>query len=71
MSDTSQSSPTTAGIVTGMTIPPIYVKYEDKIKSYEEGMKVQWGRLCEMVDEKVLKKMKSKIVEVKEDKKVE
>ncbi|XP_061949518.1 reticulon-like protein B13 isoform X2 [Populus nigra] len=53
-------------IVVGMTVPVIYVKNEDKIKRFEEWMRMQARRLCDMVDEKVVKRMKNRVVEVKE-----
>ncbi|KAH8503426.1 hypothetical protein Peur_067172 [Populus x canadensis] len=53
-------------IVVGMTVPVIYVKNEDKIKRYEEWMRMQARRLCDMVDEKVVKRMKNRVLKVKE-----
>lgn len=53
-------------IVVGMTVPVIYVKNEDKIKRFEEWMRMQARRLCDMVDEKVVKRMKNRVVKVKE-----
>jgi hypothetical protein len=52
--------------VVGMTVPVIYVKNEDKIKRYEEWMRMQARRLCDMVDEKVVKRMKNRVLKVKE-----
>ncbi|GMN29932.1 hypothetical protein TIFTF001_002623 [Ficus carica] len=48
-------------IVMGMTIPPIYVKYEDKIRRCNEKVKKQWRTYYDMFDEKVMKKVKSKV----------
>lgn len=53
-------------IVVGMTVPVIYVKNEDKIKRFEEWMRMQARRLCDMVDEKVVKRMKNRVLKVKE-----
>uniref|UniRef100_A0A7N0VMM8 Reticulon-like protein n=1 Tax=Kalanchoe fedtschenkoi TaxID=63787 RepID=A0A7N0VMM8_KALFE len=62
-----------AGTLIGMTVPVTYWKYEDKIKRYGEGLKVRWGRMCQVVDDRVVRKVKSKFVvnHVKKDKKVE
>ncbi|XP_017969501.1 PREDICTED: reticulon-like protein B13 [Theobroma cacao] len=60
------------GIKTAMTVPLIYVKYGDQIKRCGERVKDQFRRLYEMFDEKVIRKMKSKIVrEENKEKKVE
>uniref|UniRef100_A0A5B7BAZ5 Reticulon-like protein n=1 Tax=Davidia involucrata TaxID=16924 RepID=A0A5B7BAZ5_DAVIN len=50
------------GTVVGMTVPVIYVKYEDKIKGYGERLRVQCKRFCGMIDEKVFRKLKNKVV---------
>lgn len=57
----------------GMTVPVTCIKYEDKIKRYVESVKVQGRRFCDMVDEKVVKKIMSnyRMVQVKKEKKVE
>jgi hypothetical protein len=60
-----------AGIVMGMTVPVLYMKYEDNIKRHEEWVKGQARRFYDMVDEKVVKNMKNRIVERKKEKKVE
>ncbi|KAK4584474.1 hypothetical protein RGQ29_022272 [Quercus rubra] len=59
------------GIVTGMTVPVLYMKYEDNIKRQMEWVKGQSRRFYDMIDEKVVKNMKNKIVKVKKEKKVE
>ncbi|KAK9990552.1 hypothetical protein SO802_025537 [Lithocarpus litseifolius] len=59
------------GIVTGMTVPVLYMKYEDNIKRQMELVKGQSRRFYDMIDEKVVKNMKNKIVKVKKEKKVE
>ncbi|KAK9231153.1 hypothetical protein WN943_021385 [Citrus x changshan-huyou] len=61
------------GIVMGMTVPVIDEKYGDKIKRCGETAKVKSRRFYEEVDEKVIKKLKSKFVtkdkeEIKEKK---
>lgn len=57
----------------GMTVPVIYEKYGDKIKRCGETAKAKSRRFYEEVDEKVIKKLKSKFVtkdkeEIKEKK---
>ncbi|KAE8077869.1 hypothetical protein FH972_016388 [Carpinus fangiana] len=60
------------GIVMGMTVPVLYMKYEDNIKRHGERVKGQARRFYDTVDEKVVKNMKNKVVvERKEEKKVE
>ncbi|XP_058228497.1 reticulon-like protein B13 [Rhododendron vialii] len=49
------------GIVLGMTVPPIYVKYEDKIKGFGERLRMQVKKYYEMVDQKVLSKIRNKV----------
>ncbi|EXC24856.1 Reticulon-like protein [Morus notabilis] len=49
------------GIIMGMTIPPVYVKYEDKIKRCNERVKKQLKRYYDSFDEKVMKKVKTKV----------
>ncbi|KAJ9170750.1 hypothetical protein P3X46_018833 [Hevea brasiliensis] len=61
------------GISVGMTVPVIYMKNKERIKRCEEWMKKQARRFSEMVDDKVLRKVKNKLhgvadVEVKERK---
>ncbi|KAL5557125.1 hypothetical protein UlMin_039361 [Ulmus minor] len=56
------------GIVMGMTVPVIYVNYEDDIKRCKERIKEQLKRYYEMLDEKVMKKMMGKVVKNKEEK---
>ena len=55
-----------AGIMMSMTIPVIYIKYEDKIKRYGERVKVHWTKLVEIVDEKVFMNVKNKLFKQKE-----
>ncbi|GMY11687.1 reticulon-like protein B13 [Fagus crenata] len=59
------------GIVTGMTVPVLYMKYEDNIKRQMEWVKVKSRRFYDMVDEKVVKNMQNRIVKGKKEKKVE
>ncbi|BBH07827.1 homolog of RPW8 1 [Prunus dulcis] len=54
-------------IVTGMTVPAMYVKYQDKIEWGEEKLKAQLKRYYDMVDEKVVKKIQNKVT-VREEK---
>lgn len=54
------------GIMMSMTIPVIYIKYEDKIKRYGERVKVHWRKLVEIVDEKVFMNVKNKLFKQKE-----
>ena len=56
-----------AGIMVSMTIPVIYMKYEDKIKRYGKRVKVQCRKLVEVVDEKVFKNVKNKLFKQKEN----
>ncbi|POO02728.1 Reticulon [Trema orientale] len=49
------------GIVMGMTVPVIYVKYEDNIKRLREGVRRQLKRYYDKFDEKVIKKVTSKV----------
>ncbi|XP_021275343.1 reticulon-like protein B13 [Herrania umbratica] len=65
-------TPLYIGIKTAMTVPLIYVKYGDQIKRCGERLKDQFRRLYERFDEKVIRKMKNKIVkEENKEKKVE
>ncbi|XP_008241555.1 PREDICTED: reticulon-like protein B13 [Prunus mume] len=60
------------GTVTGMTVPAMYVKYQDKIKRGEEKLKAQLKRYYDTVDEKVVKKLQNKVtVREEKEKKVE
>ena len=54
-----------------MTVPVLHMKYEDNIKRQMEWVKGQSRRFYDMIDEKVVKNMKNKIVKVKKEKKVE
>ncbi|KAJ0040815.1 hypothetical protein Pint_28123 [Pistacia integerrima] len=56
------------GVMMGMTVPLSYKKYEDKIKSGGECLKVKSRRFYDMIDDKVIKNMKNKIVKEKEKK---
>ncbi|PIA52342.1 hypothetical protein AQUCO_01000301v1 [Aquilegia coerulea] len=47
------------GVVGSLTVPVIYVKYEDKIKGCRTRIRVQAKRWCDIVEEK-LKRMKNK-----------
>lgn len=49
-----------AAVVLGMTVPALYVRHEDKVTQLGEKMKTRSRRLYERVDEKVIRKMKSK-----------
>lgn len=49
-----------AGTMLSVTIPVLYIKYEDKIKRYGERVKMQCKKLVEIVDEKVLKNLKNR-----------
>ncbi|KAF9678448.1 hypothetical protein SADUNF_Sadunf07G0035900 [Salix dunnii] len=55
-------------IMVGMTVPVIYVKNEDKIKRFAEWARMQARRLHDMVDEKVVKRLKNRVVKFKEKK---
>ncbi|XP_068342970.1 reticulon-like protein B13 [Pyrus communis] len=60
------------GVVMGMTVPAMYVKYEDKIERSEEKLKAQLKRYYDTLDEKVVKKIQNKVtVGEKKVKKVE
>ncbi|CAK9183549.1 unnamed protein product, partial [Ilex paraguariensis] len=49
------------GIVVGMTVPAIYVKYEYKIRKYEGQFRTKFQMFYKMIDEKVLMKMKNMV----------
>ncbi|CAM8941023.1 unnamed protein product [Rhodiola kirilowii] len=58
--------------LVGMTVPVTYLKYEEKIKRYAEGVKARWRRACQTFDDRVVRKVKSKfVVHANKDKKVE
>ncbi|KAM7507033.1 hypothetical protein LguiA_017486 [Lonicera macranthoides] len=59
------------GIVVGMTVPPIYMRYEHKIKEYRNRMTVQCERLYDMINERVVKKVKNMVIGEKKEKKIE
>ncbi|KAF5463863.1 hypothetical protein F2P56_013991, partial [Juglans regia] len=54
------------GIIMGMTVPALYIKFEEQIKRIWERVKMQCRRLYDMVDEKVVKNMKNRVVKMKE-----
>ncbi|KAI9165486.1 hypothetical protein LWI28_014923 [Acer negundo] len=56
------------GIVMGMTLPIIYVKYDDKIKRAGDQLKVKAKRLYEMVEQKI---KSNKFVIKEKEKKIE
>ncbi|XP_021275024.1 reticulon-like protein B13 [Herrania umbratica] len=51
-----------AGAMIATTIPVIYVKHVDKIKTCGKIMRVQSGRVCELIDDKLIKTVKNKVV---------
>lgn len=55
----------------GLIVPVIYEKYEDKIKSSGEYLKLQCRRFYEMIDNKVIKNTKNKIVKEEKEKKIQ
>lgn len=59
------------GIVVGMTVPPIYMRYEQKIKGYRNRIRVQCERLYDMINERIVKKVKNMAVGQKKGKKIE
>ncbi|XWS33660.1 hypothetical protein CRYUN_Cryun22dG0101600 [Craigia yunnanensis] len=59
------------GIKMVMTVPVIYVKYGDQIKRFREMVKAELRRFYETFDEKVMRKMKNKIVKQEKEKKNE
>ena len=54
-----------------MTVPVTYVKNEDKIKRFMEWVRERCKRSYEIVDEKAIKKITSKLMNGKEVKKTE
>lgn len=52
-----------------MTVPVIYVKNGDQIKRIGERLKSQLRRFYEMFDEKVMMKMKNKVIKQKQEEK--
>ncbi|KAK6922998.1 Reticulon, partial [Dillenia turbinata] len=62
------------GNVLGMTVPVIYVKYENQIKRFGEGIRMRMRSVYERFDEKVIQRIKHKLFnhhEVKKEKKAE
>lgn len=55
-----------AGTMLSVTIPVVYIKYEDKIKRYGERVKMHCRKLVEIVDEKVLKNLKNRLFKHKD-----
>ncbi|GAA0148816.1 hypothetical protein Leryth_015101 [Lithospermum erythrorhizon] len=55
------------GVVTGLSLPIIYKKYENKIKQSGQRLRSQCGRYYEMIDDK-LRKIKHKLVARQDDK---
>ncbi|KAJ6419942.1 hypothetical protein OIU84_029958 [Salix udensis] len=53
-------------MVVGMTVPVIFVKNEDKIKWFGEWTRMQARRLHDVVDEKVVKRLKNRVVKFTE-----
>lgn len=51
----------------GMTIPVIYARYKDNLKRSEEWVEAQARRYYDMVDEKVVKKIKNKVTVTEEN----
>lgn len=49
-----------------MTVPVIYVKNEDKINWFGEWTRMQARRLHDVVDEKVVKRLKNRVVKFTE-----
>lgn len=61
------------GILAGMTLPTTYMKNEDKIKRSMEWLKEKYKKFYEIIDEKTIKKIKSRILndEKEKEKKIE
>ncbi|MCI30509.1 reticulon-like protein B13-like, partial [Trifolium medium] len=60
------------GILAGMTLPVTYMKNEDKIKRCMEWLREKYKRFYEIIDEKAIKKIKSRILnENEKEKKIE
>ncbi|CAL5187931.1 unnamed protein product [Lathyrus oleraceus] len=53
------------GILCGMTVPVIYMKKEDKIKRFMEWLREKYKRCYEVIDEKAIRKIKSRILNEK------
>lgn len=51
-----------AGIVTGMTAPVLYKRYEHRIKEFCWRAREQGNRVYAMFDDKVVRKIKGKTV---------
>lgn len=52
-------------------MPPIYMRYEQKIKGYRNRIRVQCERLYDMINERIVKKVKNMAVGQKKGKKIE
>lgn len=48
-----------------MTVPVIYMKNEDKIKKCMEWLREKYKRSYEVIDEKAIRKIKSRILNEK------
>lgn len=60
------------GILAAMTFPVTYMKNEDKIKRIMEWAREKYKICYEIIDEKAINKIKSRIVNYQEkDKKIE
>ncbi|KAL7224055.1 hypothetical protein ACSBR1_025498 [Camellia fascicularis] len=59
------------GIMMGMTLPAIYVKYEDKVKGCGERLRMQCNKFYGMIDDKVISKIKNNVVVEKKEEKIE
>ncbi|WCJ31064.1 Reticulon-like protein B13 [Euphorbia peplus] len=55
------------GIVGGMSIPLIYEKNEERIKRFDESVRMKARRCYETVDEKVVKQVMNKVSNVKDE----
>ncbi|ESW28834.1 hypothetical protein PHAVU_002G021800 [Phaseolus vulgaris] len=49
------------GVLVGMAIPLTYVKNEEKIKRFGEWLREKYKRCYEIIDEKTIRKIKSRI----------
>ena len=49
-----------------MIVPTLYIKYEEQIKRIWERVKMQCRRLYDMIDERVVKNMKNRVLKMKE-----
>jgi len=56
------------GILAGMTLPITYIKNEDKIKRCMEWLREKYKKYYEIIDEKAIKKIKSRILNDEKEK---